>query len=171
MNKLDKYDHMLLEMSVEVTEELKMTVLEPQLRKCTLLQWDFVHFDHAPNPLWNDQFNCWTGHPNYAYLIEWSADCNGDGIVDYGQILDGTVDDLDQNGVPDCCNAGDACDPPCPGDLSGDGLVDSIDLGLLLALWGTDGQNNPQADIDGDGVVDSVDLGLVLSGWGVCPQG
>ena len=24
------------------------------------------------------------------YFIEWSADCNGDGIVDYGQILDGT---------------------------------------------------------------------------------
>ena len=37
-----------------------------------------------------------------AYIIEWSADCNGDGIVDYGQILDGTFSDDDGNGVPDC---------------------------------------------------------------------
>ena len=37
------------------------------------------------------------------YMIEWSADCNGDGIVDYGQILDGTLLDDDGDGVPDCC--------------------------------------------------------------------
>ncbi|MDP7069834.1 MAG: hypothetical protein QF561_00620 [Phycisphaerales bacterium] len=43
-------------------------------------------------------------------LIEWSADCNGDGIVDYGQILDGTYADDDGNGVPDCCDAGVPCD-------------------------------------------------------------
>ena len=36
-------------------------------------------------------------------LIEWSADCNADGIVDYGQILDGTLADLNTNGVPDLC--------------------------------------------------------------------
>ncbi|MCP4760127.1 MAG: hypothetical protein GY876_11825, partial [Planctomycetes bacterium] len=43
-------------------------------------------------------------------IIEWSADCNGDGIVDYGQILDGTYADDDGNGVPDCCDAGEPCD-------------------------------------------------------------
>lgn len=42
-------------------------------------------------------------------LIEWSADCNGDGIVDYGQILDGTFEDIDGNGVPDCCDSGASC--------------------------------------------------------------
>ena len=36
-------------------------------------------------------------------MIEWSADCNGDGIVDYGQILDGTLTDADRNGIPDVC--------------------------------------------------------------------
>ena len=46
-------------------------------------------------------------HP--GYLIEYSADCNGDGIVDYGQILDGTLADDDGNGVPDCCDAGEPC--------------------------------------------------------------
>ena len=110
-------------------------------------------------------------HLQESYLIEWSADCNGDGIVDHGQILDGTFEDLDRNGVPDCCDAGESCGSVCPADLSGDGLVGPIDLGLLLTFWGTDGQNNPQADIDGDGLVNAIDLGLVLSGWGVCPEG
>jgi hypothetical protein len=46
----------------------------------------------------------------HTYMIEWSADCNGDGIVDYGQILDGTYADDYGNGVPDCCDAGEPCD-------------------------------------------------------------
>ncbi|MDB4775794.1 thrombospondin type 3 repeat-containing protein [bacterium] len=50
-----------------------------------------------------------------AAWIEWSADCNGDGIVDYGQILDGTFEDTDGNGVPDICDALAAgCDNPGP---------------------------------------------------------
>jgi hypothetical protein len=42
-------------------------------------------------------------------IIEWSADCNGDGIVDYGQILDGTFEDANENGVPDCCEEQTPC--------------------------------------------------------------
>jgi hypothetical protein len=38
-----------------------------------------------------------------SYLCEWSADCNNDGIVDFGQIRDGTFADLNANGVPDQC--------------------------------------------------------------------
>jgi hypothetical protein len=38
-----------------------------------------------------------------------AADCNGDGIIDYGQILDGTFEDTDGNGVPDCCDSGASC--------------------------------------------------------------
>ena len=40
-----------------------------------------------------------------SYIVEWSADCNEDGIVDYGQILDGTLLDVNDNGVPDVCEA------------------------------------------------------------------
>jgi len=36
-------------------------------------------------------------------LIEFDADCNYDGIVDYGQILSGQLADVNQNGVPDTC--------------------------------------------------------------------
>ncbi|MGA1631090.1 MAG: hypothetical protein ACO4BU_03175, partial [Phycisphaerales bacterium] len=50
-------------------------------------------------------------------LIEYSADCNGDWIVDYGQILDGTFEDANGNGVPDCCDEGVDCDP-CLGDVN-----------------------------------------------------
>jgi hypothetical protein len=99
------------------------------------------------------------------YLAEWSADCNGDGIVDYGQILDGTYADEDGNGVPDCCDAGVPCD--CPADLNGDGMVGPPDLGILLALWSTDGMPNG-ADINGDKTVNAADLGLLIGAWGDC---
>jgi hypothetical protein len=37
------------------------------------------------------------------FIEEWSADCNNDGIVDYGQILRGELDDDNANGIPDIC--------------------------------------------------------------------
>lgn len=48
-----------------------------------------------------------------------------------------------------------------PGDLDGDGVVDSTDLAILLGNWGGRGA----ADINGDGVVNSTDLGILLSNW------
>jgi len=57
----------------------------------------------------------------------------------------------------------DACETARPGDLNGDGFVDSADLGILLTAWGT---NNAAADINDDGIVDSADLGQLLSNWG-----
>jgi hypothetical protein len=36
-----------------------------------------------------------------AALIEYSADCNNDGIVDFGQILSGELQDANHNGIPD----------------------------------------------------------------------
>jgi hypothetical protein len=37
----------------------------------------------------------------WAYLVEYSADCNQDGIVDKGQILAGDLLDVNDNGIPD----------------------------------------------------------------------
>jgi hypothetical protein len=103
-----------------------------------------------------------------SYLVEWSADCDGNGIVDYGEILDGSLADSDANGVPDCCDAGTSCDP-CPGDLDDTDTVDAEDLAAVLFAWGTDGGKTPQADITGDGTVDASDLAVVLGSWGACP--
>jgi hypothetical protein len=58
-----------------------------------------------------------------------------------------------------------AIPPDCVADLTGDQRVDSSDLGLLLAAWGTNGI----ADINGDETVDSADLALILVAWGNCP--
>ncbi|HMN96449.1 MAG TPA: PPC domain-containing protein [Phycisphaerales bacterium] len=44
--------------------------------------------------------------------------------------------------------------PPCPWDLSGDGVVDGADLGILLGGWG---------------VFNGADLGQLLGSWGPCP--
>jgi hypothetical protein len=55
---------------------------------------------------------------------------------------------------------------PCPADLSGDGIVDGADLGLLLAAWGACA--GCVADINQDGAVDGSDLGLLLASWGAC---
>jgi hypothetical protein len=53
----------------------------------------------------------WPGasEPLGTSLIEWSADCNGDGIVDYGQIRRGELADFNGNNVPDCCEQGISC--------------------------------------------------------------
>ena len=57
----------------------------------------------------------------------------------------------------------------CPGDLNGDGMVDLVDLGILLADFGCSG-GNCVGDIDGDGDTDLADLGILLSNFGqACP--
>jgi hypothetical protein len=56
--------------------------------------------------------------------------------------------------------------PPCPADFNDDDTTDGIDLGILLAAWGT-----PARDITGDGTTDGVDLGILLAMWGACPEG
>jgi hypothetical protein len=96
-------------------------------------------------------------------IIEWSADCNADGMVDYGQILRGEFDDINGNGVPDRI-----CE--CLGDLYVDGLVNGADLGVLLAYWGpiTGTPASQATDINRDGVVNGLDLGILLAGWGAC---
>jgi len=58
------------------------------------------------------------------------------------------------------------CD--CPGDVNSDGLVNSVDLAVVLVQFGecTDGCSG---DTNDDGFVDGVDISAVLVGWGVCP--
>ena len=56
--------------------------------------------------------------------------------------------------------------PPSPpsADLDGDGVVNSADLGLLVAAWNDVGAN--PADLNLDGIVDAVDLGIMIASWG-----
>jgi hypothetical protein len=39
----------------------------------------------------------------------------------------------------------------------------------VLANWGAPSPKYPASDINGDGIVNGVDLSIVLSSWGACP--
>ncbi|MFZ4750734.1 MAG: M12 family metallo-peptidase [Phycisphaerales bacterium] len=110
----------------------------------------YIHLWRWSQLTWNDTVEC----SSKSYIIEWSADCNADGIVDYGQILLGQLADTDGNGVPDSCER--------PADIDGDGSVNGGDLALLLGNWGGTGTG----DIDRDGTVTGGDLALLLGDWG-----
>jgi hypothetical protein len=53
--------------------------------------------------------NFWWEPMSRSYVAEWSADCNNDNIVDYGQCHNGTLADYNSNNIPDCCERGDTC--------------------------------------------------------------
>ncbi|MCH7701762.1 MAG: hypothetical protein IID37_08745 [Planctomycetes bacterium] len=60
----------------------------------------------------------------------------------------------------------------CEGDANGDGVVDPLDSGFVLARFGCEvGGGNPtcdDADQNGDGEVDPLDVGFVLARFGPC---
>ena len=119
---------------------------------------------------WNDlPANGCDNDPVNSYVIEWSADCNNDGIVDYGQILQGQFADANTDGIPDTCQCGTIPSLPtcCPGDLDHDGEVGGADIGLLLSNWGPC-DSACLYDLNNDDKVNGGDLGLLLSGWGPC---
>ncbi|MBN8644867.1 MAG: hypothetical protein J0L61_06440 [Planctomycetes bacterium] len=56
--------------------------------------------------------------------------------------------------------------PPCPADLNNDGVVDTSDLVILLANFGTVVPPFTLGDINGDGIVNTADLVLFLPPFG-----
>ena len=101
-------------------------------------------------------------------VIEWSADCNADGFVDYGQIRAGELADTNANNIPDCCESAHGCDP-CRADTDQSGAVNGVDLAAILNNWGNSGGKQPRSDVNQDGLVDGADLAEVLNSWGACP--
>ena len=87
------------------------------------------------------------------------TDCNGNGVLDLIDIIDGTSKDANGDGIPDEC---------CVGDIDGDGVVGVKDLLDLLGAWGP----NPlhPADFNGDGFVGVSDLLTLLGTWSPCPR-
>jgi hypothetical protein len=139
--------------------------------------WNYVDwFENQPNGgegflvTMPDESGCtWGDYPSnssdiYYFMVEWSADCNSDGIVDYGQILQGQLADTNADGIPDICQQ-----PTCvDADIYRDFNVNGADLGILLSQWGP---NTPltESDLYKDGLVNGADLGIMLSFWGACP--
>ena len=98
--------------------------------------------------------------PNSA-IVEFTADCNANGIVDVLETTAGTVSDINRNNVPDTCE--------CIGDLYDNGVIDGADLAAVLSEWGP-ATDLTLSDINRDGVVNGTDLALVLNNWGPCPN-
>ncbi len=86
-------------------------------------------------------------------------DCNDNGVPDNWDIADETSEDLDGDGIPDECQGG------CPADITGDEVVDVLDLLGILSAWG---QSSVPEDVNGDGIVNMLDLLDVCSAWGPC---
>ncbi|MGE0616742.1 MAG: PA14 domain-containing protein, partial [Bacteriovoracia bacterium] len=55
----------------------------------------------------------------------------------------------------------------CQGDLDGNGMVDSMDLAILMSAWGV-ASSGAMADFDQSGMIDSWDLAILLMAWGAC---
>lgn len=68
--------------------------------------------DMHPGAAYPTSINCFWSSYTSCYFIEWDRDCNSDGVVDFGQILAGDLQDADSNGKPDCCDLGIACAVP-----------------------------------------------------------
>ena len=94
---------------------------------------DYLHYINQSR-VWNDVRDDGDTYYNIgirAYMAEWSADCNSDGIIDFGQCLDGSLPDTNSNNIPDCCEEGIPCSACYGYDLNPTGIVDGADLGAL----------------------------------------
>jgi len=133
--------------------------------------WANMWIDFGPVGTWNDYKPTDPQGPD-GFIIEWTADCNSDGIVDYGQILRGDLVDRDENGVPDSCQCASngSLDICCTSDLDLDGEVSTSDISLLLLSFGEQRWLAPAYDLDRDGAIGGGDLSVILLDFGPCYQ-
>jgi hypothetical protein len=92
-------------------------------------------------------------------LFDRTRDCDENGQPDGLDLATGAGADLDGDGVLDACQ--------CAGDLFEDGVVNGIDLGVILSQWGP-APTGTVGDINRDGVVNGADLGVIVASWGPC---
>ena len=117
-----------------------------------------------------------TGHDTTLAALD--AMAGADAAVTYTLVPMGTGNralDRDGDGFMDgderaaCSDPADPASRPgdrCRADIAGqDRRIDGVDLGALLAAWGS--ASSP-ADLDCDGIVDGIDLGALLAAWGDC---
>ena len=98
-----------------------------------------------------------TGSPTVTLLAPASAEVSATSFCGNGVHMSGVWTDLGGNTFDSACQ--------CPGDGSGDGVVDVHDLLAMIAAFGTD---DDAWDFDQDGLVGVNDLLVVIAAWGEC---
>jgi hypothetical protein len=109
-----------------------------------------------PNP------NAWTRH---SFSLRPALPALTSDVRIRFSIADSPENSITEAGIDEFSISTVECKPQCSGDLSNDGSVDGIDLGMLLSNWGGSGAG----DLSGDGQVNGIDLGALLARWGACP--
>ena len=94
---------------------------------------------------------------NATLTLERTRVCGNFESANPGQQIVGVPVNLGGCVTDDC----DACVITNPADLDGDGLVNGVDLAILLASWGRNGAG----DLDADGLVNGIDLAILLGAW------
>jgi hypothetical protein len=86
--------------------------------------------------------------PTATMRVRWLASDLGS-----GSLVEAGVDDFRVFGI--------SCEPPStPADLNGDGVVNGLDLAIVIGAWGT-----AAGDVNGDGTTDGEDLAVLISAW------
>ncbi|MFQ5423464.1 MAG: hypothetical protein ACE5F9_05725, partial [Phycisphaerae bacterium] len=100
-----------------------------------------------------------------VYYLRIAPDCNGNGIHDATDLMNGTSLDCNANGVPDGCEfvAGFGCSPDLLlADLNCDGATNGSDIpGFVERL--VSGAYTCQADIDQDGSLTAADMAAFVN--------
>tara|TARA_Y100000589_G_scaffold329326_2_gene375539 strand:+ start:486 stop:2948 length:2463 start_codon:yes stop_codon:yes gene_type:complete len=100
--------------------------------------------------------NTWQDTDVHSFTYEPVLDCNENGVSDVCDILNGSSQDSDGNGVPD------ECDGDCLGDVNGDNIINVDDVLVTLGNYGGSGAG----DANGDGQINVDDLLVILGEFG-----
>ncbi|MCB9838042.1 MAG: hypothetical protein H6813_01785 [Phycisphaeraceae bacterium] len=87
--------------------------------------------------------------------------------IEDGVVVSGAIGDEDNGSDSGSVYVFGVAAPHCAGDLNADGIVDTADLGRLIAVFGTP---DADADMNNDGLVDTADLGAMIAVFSsICP--
>jgi hypothetical protein len=122
----------------------------------------YLHLWRWSGLWWNDVTEC----DSKSYIVEWSADCNSDGTVDFGQIRQGYLADVDADGVPDICQATILVPAQFPTIQA---AINSVPAGVARTIQVAAGTYNQAFSLNGKNVVvrGAANGATVLDGTGL----
>ncbi|MCB9848471.1 MAG: hypothetical protein H6814_08665 [Phycisphaeraceae bacterium] len=96
------------------------------------------------------------------FTVQWTAPSSDEGEIGF-YAAGNAINNATASSGDEIYTVAEFRSAAVPGDLNGDGAVDTADLGMLIARYGTP---DPVADISNDGVVGTEDLSILLNAFG-----